>query len=340
MAWAAVAKVAISAAKDKRFWKILGSIISVVIALLFLITACCTAACEAVSTAGLSLIDSAFNISSTPENTDEITKQTLEQYRNKNLSIESTSSTLCPGIDTLRIQSAYFILRENGTFTEDISEEDLIDCFVTQIENLDGETYYIPVESDEKVYGNIEDKFSVAIDETSRKNVGELYKYLLTKLGPRENSGGSGRIADLLKNDDSPYIGGSFSSPLPSINWKSHVTSEYGYRIHPISGVRKLHSGIDIAAGKGTAIHAVQSGKVLFVRYYDTGKGYHVVLNHGGKITTTYAHCSKIVVTAGDIITKGQIIAYVGSTGDSTGPHLHFEVSKNGETQNPRNWLP
>jgi len=118
------------------------------------------------------------------------------------------------------------------------------------------------------------------------------------------------------------------------------VTSEFGYRIDPFTGRHKGHSGIDLAAPQGTPIRAALDGTVLFARYKTTGYGYHLAIDHGGGFVTFYAHCSKILVTEGQAVKAGDIIAEVGSTGRSTGPHLHFEVRINGEIQNPRSYLP
>jgi len=118
------------------------------------------------------------------------------------------------------------------------------------------------------------------------------------------------------------------------------VTSEFGYRSDPFTGQRKGHSGLDMGAPKGTLIRAALDGTVQFVRYKNTGYGYHLAIDHGGGFVTIYAHCSKILVTEGQTVKAGDIIAQVGSTGRSTGEHLHFDVRVNGEKQNPRNYLP
>lgn len=116
----------------------------------------------------------------------------------------------------------------------------------------------------------------------------------------------------------------------------TYISSPYGYRIHPIYGTSKFHNGIDIPAPSGTSILAAKSGKVIVVSY-NSGRGYYVVIDHGGNISTLYQHIKKgtIKVKVGDKVKRGQVIAGVGSTGDSTGPHLHFEYLKNGETKDP-----
>ncbi|MCX7715339.1 MAG: peptidoglycan DD-metalloendopeptidase family protein [Clostridia bacterium] len=118
----------------------------------------------------------------------------------------------------------------------------------------------------------------------------------------------------------------------------TRVTSKYGYRIHPISNVEKFHSGIDIAAEQGTNVLAAQDGTVVTAGW-NNGYGYYITINHGGGVVTLYGHNSKLLVSAGDEVKKGQVIAKVGSTGISTGPHIHFEVIVNGSTQDPEKYF-
>lgn len=127
------------------------------------------------------------------------------------------------------------------------------------------------------------------------------------------------------------YSGGAFAWPSVS----SYITSPYGTRTHPITGTVKTHTGLDIGAASGTNIYAAADGTVLVSGWNNGGYGYYVVINHGGGLTTLYAHCSSLLVSSGQKVTKGQVIAKVGSTGMSTGPHLHFEVLKNGSHTNP-----
>ncbi len=130
------------------------------------------------------------------------------------------------------------------------------------------------------------------------------------------------------------YVGGDFTWPLPSDHT---VHSQFGMRLHPIYKYYRMHTGIDIGGPYGAAIVAANSGTVLYAKY-DSGYGYHVVIDHGGGFSTLYAHASKLIVKSGDTVKKGQTIAYVGSTGLSTGPHLHFEVRINGDPVNPLNY--
>lgn len=131
------------------------------------------------------------------------------------------------------------------------------------------------------------------------------------------------------------YSGGIMKWPVPSCTL---ITSSYGSRIHPILKKRQLHTGIDIGARRGASIIAAAKGTVI-VSGWKTGYGYTVIIDHGGGIATLYGHASKLLVRVGDNVASGETIAKVGSTGWSTGPHLHFEIRKNGEPVNPLKYV-
>ena len=116
------------------------------------------------------------------------------------------------------------------------------------------------------------------------------------------------------------------------------VTSGYGYRVHPITGTRRLHTGLDISAGSGTTIYAAGAGNVIWADWYG-GYGKTVIVDHGGGLTTLYAHQSTINVSVGSSVSSSSVVGYVGSTGFSTGPHLHFETREWGTPVNPMNYL-
>ncbi len=129
---------------------------------------------------------------------------------------------------------------------------------------------------------------------------------------------------------------GKWMWPLSS----SHkvITCKYGMRTHPITGVYKLHSGVDVRADKGTKIYAANGG-VVDTSAFSSAWGNYVVINHGGGYVTLYAHMSSRAVKEGAKVTKGDVIGYVGSTGYSTAPHLHFEIMKDGQTSNPLSYF-
>jgi len=117
-------------------------------------------------------------------------------------------------------------------------------------------------------------------------------------------------------------------------NWLPYVSSYYGYRIHPLTGQKDLHRGVDIALPQGTPIKAAHQGTVTFAGY-DSGYGYIITIRNEEGIETRYAHCHTIEVSTNQTVQAGETIATVGSTGNSTGPHLHFEVLKDGKYLNP-----
>jgi murein DD-endopeptidase MepM/ murein hydrolase activator NlpD len=120
---------------------------------------------------------------------------------------------------------------------------------------------------------------------------------------------------------------------------KGRISSPFGYRYHPVLQKKKFHNGIDIAASTGTPVLAADSGVVL-VSGWRGGYGYYIAIDHGKGRSTAYGHNSRLLVKEGEAVVRGQTIAHVGSTGLSTGPHVHFEVRVNGQPTNPRNYLP
>ena len=137
--------------------------------------------------------------------------------------------------------------------------------------------------------------------------------------------------------------GNTSSSTVGGISWKVPIsytafTSPYGWRIHPISGTRKFHYGVDLAAPTGTPIYATRSGTVSTATY-GSSAGYYVQINHGDGYRSIYMHMTHYIVSPGQHVTQGQVIGYCGSTGGSTGPHLHFGISYNGNYVNPANYI-
>ena len=140
-----------------------------------------------------------------------------------------------------------------------------------------------------------------------------------------EGSGGS----------DDNYVQGTGAMGWPC---SGPITSPFGYRTHPIFGTTIFHAGIDIGVDYGTPIHAADSGVVVYSGWI-SGYGNAVIIDHGGGVSTLYGHNQSLAVSEGQSVSKGSVIAYAGSTGNSTGPHCHFEVDVNGSPVNPMGYL-
>ncbi len=168
------------------------------------------------------------------------------------------------------------------------------------------------------------------LEEEARKKAEEE-----ARQAEQQQSQSSSTTSSSSGSSSSSSTSSGFTWPCPS----SHtISSQFGYRIHPILGTKKLHNGIDIAAPYGSSIVAAGSGTVIAASY-SSSMGNYVMISHGNGITTVYMHCSSLLVSSGQTVSKGQQIARVGSTGLSTGNHLHFSVMKNGSYVSPWDYL-
>lgn len=155
----------------------------------------------------------------------------------------------------------------------------------------------------------------------------------------------SQQIEQMIRRNQSSRRGSGGTGPSSgtgSMLWPTdarEITSPFGWRTHPIYGTSRYHSGIDIGADYGDAVVAADGGVVISAGWMG-GYGKAVIIDHGGSISTLYGHNSELLVSEGQRVRKGEIIARVGSTGDSTGPHCHFEVRQDGSPVSPMNYLP
>lgn len=141
-------------------------------------------------------------------------------------------------------------------------------------------------------------------------------------------------IAHLIQNKEDMLASIPAIQPVANTDLK-RMASGFGYRIHPVYKVKKFHQGMDFTAETGTEIYATGKGIVEMANYSNGGYGNRVKIDHGYGYKTLYAHMSAIAVKQGEEVVRGQVIGYVGNTGTSVGPHLHYEVIKNGEKINP-----
>ncbi len=143
-------------------------------------------------------------------------------------------------------------------------------------------------------------------------------------------------LAELAKTSNQKYVGGEFLWPLPQSC--TRVSSGFGYRIHPVTGKPQHHNGIDIPAPYGTEIYAVNDGTVVECSY-NYADGYYITVSHGGGIASFYSHLSRYRVNVGDKVTRGQVIANVGTSGYTTGAHLNLNVYENNVAVDPMKYF-
>jgi murein DD-endopeptidase MepM/ murein hydrolase activator NlpD len=250
------------------------------------------------------------------------------------------------------------VLLSSTNFSEFLDRLDKVESIVTQDRNIaDQKKAYSVQVADKKIqveqelqevktlYSEMEDNKSEL--EQNEKNKEVMMSKIAKQIEDMEDISDESakQLTDLAKKASALqakksrivnyYKGGKLGVPLKSAY---RISSSFGYRTHPISGTKRLHAGIDMAAPKGTPVYAAESGVVTVARSY-SGYGNCIIIDHGGKLWTLYGHLSSIQVKEGETVKRGEKIGLVGSTGQSTGNHLHFEVRKNSEPVNPAPYL-
>ena len=193
---------------------------------------------------------------------------------------------------------------------------------MTSLQNAEAEFRRIfSFKTRERVLENLDTSDSGSID---MENLKKEIKLTMESIG---------EIKDYLSQQKDLYVSTPKGWPVAG-----RITSSYGYREHPQTGARDFHSGMDIAADPGFAVRATADGIVSFAGW-SGGSGNLIALEHGFGFSTYYAHNKMVVVKVGQKIKRGDVVSYVGSTGNSTGPHLHYEVWKEGKALNPLNFI-
>ena len=247
-------------------------------------------------------------------------------------------------LDGIRVKAVFYAIFFGEDTPSRRAHKQFVDCFVTYEERTrtvtdeDGTetdesyTVAIPIADIATVYGNLENVLHLEISAEQKSNADSIYSLV--------RYGIAGSTEGWIPGADVPFIGADgFCSPIGS-GWERRVTSEFGNRVDPITGKRKGHGGMDLAVPTGTPIRAALGGTVTVSKYNAGGYGYYVMIDHGNGLATLYGHCSQLLARVGQNVQAGDIIALSGSTGRSTGPHLHFEARVNGERTNPRAYLP
>ena len=255
----------------------------------------------------------------------------LKEMKKAALEVEAAKSTL--ELEKSNLEASRTQLAQDKAELESLSAESqkLLSAAIAQ-----GEAFDKLMDEYEEEHNNIGDQ--IADKEIEFKDA-EYSEYMATMTTattaptkPSYNTGGGGN-------------GGGTNVDGEGIEWivpvtYSYVSSAHGWRVHPISGEWKWHSGVDLSGYgiNGRPIYASRGGVITFAGWYGAG-GWTVKIDHGDGFSTVYMHMSDYIVSAGDYVAAGQTIGYVGSTGGSTGPHLHFEVRWHGEDQNPMKYI-
>ena len=354
---ALIAKAAAAVLTDENTRKTAGWIIVAVLSPIILLIAFLCALASGSATHNVSAAELCFYGGTLPADTPEEYRTYIEDMRSSFGLLDGFISTVNgmteeeKSLDDIRVKAIFYALYFGEDSPSRQDHKKFVDRFVTYEErtrtvtvaNEDGtteekeETYTvaIPIEDMEQIYQNISVSMGVEVTAEQKTNADSVYN--LIRYGYTGGGGGAGGGFD---GADTPYIGADgFCSPIGP-NWRNIITSEFGYRKDPFTGKTKGHSGMDLAVPTGTPIRAALPGTVTVSTYNKGGYGYYVMIDHGGGLSTLYGHCSQLLAQVGRTVQAGDVIALSGSTGRSTGPHLHFEVRVNGERTNPRSYLP
>ena len=341
----ALAKLTAAALSDEDTRRKLGWIVAAICSPLILTLALICSLLSGSAEHNNSAVLLCFNGGNIPGKTPAEYVAYIEDMRRSFTLLDSAIATInnmtegSDSLDDTRVKAVFYALYFGEDTPSKRAHKQFVDCFVTYeertedgMETEESYTVAIPVADKATVYGNLENVLHLEISEEQKSNADSIYN--LVRYGIAGGSEG------WISGADVPFIGADgFCSPIGS-GWERRVTSEFGNRVDPITGKRKGHGGMDLAVPTGTPIRAALPGTVTVSKYNAGGYGYYVMIDHGNGLATLYGHCSKLLAKVGQTVEAGDIIALSGSTGRSTGPHLHFEVRVNGERTNPRAYLP
>lgn len=239
--------------------------------------------------------------------------------------------------DQKRINEIQKVAQEVSV-TRDQMQEELSQLSLAQIqlEESQSELEIKRTESDELLRSLAvqEEEFQLLLDDSEAKQ-DQLMKEIAQKQKELSSAQYEEKLAKLAAQGKNPPSSATWITPVFGYT----ITSPFGMRVHPVYKYQLMHNGIDLACPTGTPIYATRAGTVTRAAYQAGGAGYYVSLDHGDGFGSIYMHMTNYVVSAGQKVTAGQLIGYVGSTGVSTGPHLHFGVSYAGSYVNPMAYI-
>ncbi|MDD4406150.1 MAG: M23 family metallopeptidase [Parabacteroides sp.] len=356
-----IAKAALTALSNDKLRKgiawTIGLILSPVILIVVLICGLLSGTADHNNTAVGLCFDGGVISGNVPEDYRGYIEDMRSSFTLLDGTIASVNSEMEDGdsLDSVKVKAIFYSLFFGADSPSKVEHRRFVDCFVRYEERTrtvtttdsegnettEEETYIVavPIKELPVVYANISSVMRITVTHENQINATEIYYRVLYGCPAPTYGSEFDDFTNGLPTSDVPFVGvDGFTEPVA--NWESSVTSEFGYRKDPFTGKSAGHGGIDLGKPKGTPIYSVLDGTVMLVRHSTTGYGYHVMVDHGGGFVTLYAHCSKLLVSEGQQVSAGDKIAEVGTTGRSTGNHLHFEIRIGGEKQNPRSYLP
>lgn len=354
MSPALLAKAAASILTNEKSRKAVGWVLTTVLSPIILLLAFFCTTFSGGAEHNRTVVDLCFHGGAIPEGTPAEYQAYIQEMRDSFVLLDDVMQTVegqmeeGDGLDDVRVKAVFFALYFGADDPAAHTGQDFVDCFVTyeertrtvttvdedgnEVETQETYTVAVPISDLQEIYQNIGQLTGTEVTPEQQANADSVYN--IVKYGVSTGTEG------WIPGADVPFIGADgFCSPIGE-NWRNVVTSEFGYRSDPFTGERRGHTGIDLAVPTGTSIRAALTGTVTVSTYNQGGYGYYVMIDHGGGLATLYGHCSQLLARVGQTVEAGDVIALSGSTGRSTGPHLHFEVRVNGERTNPRSYLP
>ena len=351
---AAAIKAALLALTDEDGRKKLGWVLAAILSPVIVVVAL-VCMFSAASQHNISTMELCFHGGTIPDSAAPEYRQAVEEIRESFSTLNRLAEEINAlvedeeSLDANRVKAIFYVLYFGGQQPDEAGLQSFVDCFViwaeeekiSTVTDESGEDMEVtetvrvphPIEGLDEIYRRIGEVLHIEITEEHRSNADSVYNLVVYGSAAGVGSG-------WFPGAEVPYIGADgFCSPI-GVGWESRVTSEFGYRKDPFTGETRGHTGMDLAVPTGTPIRAALPGTVTVATYDQGGYGYYIMIDHGNGLSTLYGHNSQLLAQVGQTVEAGDIIARSGSTGRSTGPHLHFEVRINGERTNPRYYLP
>lgn len=367
------ARIALALGTDKRAWKAVAVVVAAFFTPLILVFVCLLGIANGTANHNNAAINLTFNGGTIPSSMPGEYHTYITEMRDCFSALDNAVDMISRDcdwedgeLDMIRVKAVFYALffGEDDLSLKKAEAREFVDCFLEyetrtrpcededhHDEDEDCEEEYevaIPIADLQTIYQNVSVHIGRSLTPEDMTNINEIYLRVTrgdfsVDSGNVSLEGGPNGTHDLIReltaDDDSPAPTGDYQSPIDG-DWRSMVSCEFG------SAGYAGHTGLDLAVPTGTPIRAVADGRVLFTRASSGGYGIHLAISHGGGgspsggVVTLYAHNSRLLVGEGQTVTKGQVIALSGSTGNSTGPHLHLEFVIDGTPQNPRGFLP